>query len=670
MKYALFSVKNHILRSLKLAVILVLFIPFFQSCALSSLLECGSLDCKTDDLRALILYDLLTFKSSCNKHAEKSSGKYDDATYYSDFTGRIDDSEWDEAAIRRILHTFAYGGPASKKQIATWAKMDPSDAIIEILTFNPTNEKLSPGINSSYSVVKGENASLTCMSQYLSSGDSPLPRDYRESMDMDSYDSPGNVWAFGVMTRKLNPVRFKVGMWETNYHLSASLNLVNNKPIYTYYDDITNDLAADLDYEKVLADAALSAAIAIQYNHRENVWQDSQFLGNEDFAREFHQLFFGILGTGGTSGDITQNNQAFWEHENVTVPNTAKALTDMTVEEDDNGDFSDEVIFGTDYHYPSSLTILGETIDGNTAREKIVNAAEVAIQHTESLNNLPIIIIRGLADDNLEEVDDTDVVSKKKTIRNIWSETKPKNLLVFLRRYALSTAFHNSSRFKYRTSIDRNATLANLSSLNNDEASEFYYDPFTQIDNENVTLFRPMHDVFGSQTGLEAASTPDIFNRQYTASTDDYWLYGAGVIREGNTPVHEKPYRYLIPKTDDGTYRVKETAEFLWNYYIGDNLKNMGNLERAHLYAILGSGTDLSYFLADDKTDPTINSIEYSWSDIKSDYNLQTKINDAAIGTLRLESSDEDARQEDLDRVGLAISFIIATPYMHVQEGQ
>ena len=51
---------------------------------------------------------------------------------------------WNQAAVRKVLHTFAYGGYASDEQVAIWARMKPQAAIREILTFDEFNPKLSP----------------------------------------------------------------------------------------------------------------------------------------------------------------------------------------------------------------------------------------------------------------------------------------------------------------------------------------------------------------------------------------------------------------------------------------------------------------------------------------------------------------------------------------------
>ena len=57
-----------------------------------------------------------------------------------------------------------------------------------------------------------------------------------------------------------------------------------------------SSLASNSAYSTVIAQGAKNAAIAFQYGHNYNVYSGGTFIGNEDFAREYHQLFFGILG--------------------------------------------------------------------------------------------------------------------------------------------------------------------------------------------------------------------------------------------------------------------------------------------------------------------------------------------------------------------------------------
>ena len=44
----------------------------------------------------------------------------------------VSDTVWDSAAVRRVLHTFAFGGQTTDYQISVWAAMRPEQAIKQI----------------------------------------------------------------------------------------------------------------------------------------------------------------------------------------------------------------------------------------------------------------------------------------------------------------------------------------------------------------------------------------------------------------------------------------------------------------------------------------------------------------------------------------------------------
>ncbi len=657
-----------------LLTILVLW--FFSNCALSNFLECGALDCRKNN--NFLAFLGLIASSQCELPASSSGGGLqDDPTQYASFTNRILDSEWNANYIRKILHTFAWGGPVSEEQIQAWAKDTPQNAIVQILSFDPVNPRMNMPYYGSIAA-SPSSASLYCLSNELSSGASLLPANSRGTYSLNFSSAANNIFPVVAQMKGLNPVRNCIGFIETNYHMSTNSRLVGPRPQYRLFDETMNLLASGTTYDQVLANGAVSAAIAIQYNHRKNRFDDAQFSGNEDFAREFHQLFFGVLGTGSTSGDINQTTQAFKDHETITVPETAKALTDIRIGAYTSSETNIDIpTYGTDFHIPRDITIYGQTVSGANAKEKIANSAKRAIANAESLNNLPLKLVRFIADDNLDESDinaasptaaQLAVQSKANQIRQIWSQLPEKNLLIFLRRYALSTAFYNQNRIKYRTSANRIFTIANLVTLSNSEISAGYHSTFTPLANEDFTTFSPSHDVFGGQTGIEARDTPDVFLNAYNTSTRTPDKWGLGIARSGSAIVYRKGFNLVIPKASDGTWRVKNVAEFLWNRFIGDGLANFGNLERAHVYALLGSGTDLSYFLASDKKDQTINTVSYSETDIATLVNA-TKISDAAESVMQLDDGGTRG-DEDRTRIGLAIDFIVATPYMFAVEGK
>lgn len=659
---------------------LCLLFLFTTNCLVSRYLDCPNGKCESDINPTLGLLGLSS-SVSCDLPAESGlGGMQDDPALYTSFSNRIADSEWNETAIRRILHTFAWGGPASDSQIAEWVKLGSDKAIVQILSADPINPRLNQPVLGS-AISRSQQASVFCLTRSLSSGTTPFLGQATSGIGIDSSDSNAISFPLIAQMKGLNPVRNYLGYIETNYHMATNSELVGPRPQLRLFDETMNSIARGESYQNILANSALSPAIAIQYNHRRNRFTDAQFLGNEDFAREYHQLFFGILGTGGNAGDITQSNTAFQTHERQTVPETAKALTDLRVGEfNSTGTNIDSISYGRDFHLDRPVILYGQSVGGSTAREKIQNAAQLSINQTESLNNLPLRLIRALADDNLDEDrisgnnPDASIQNKATQIREIWAGTNPKNLLIFLRRYALSTAFHNASRIKYRTSADRLFTISNLVTLENGELSFGLHGTRNLLNLEDVQIFSPAHDVFGGQTGVEAKDTADVFRQAFNTSSETPDQWGIGFRDDRGTTVYRKRYDLIIPKGVDGRWRVKETAEWLWNRFIGDGLKNLGNLERAHLYALLGSGTDLNYFLARDKRDSSINTISYGWgdggsNDIALNTDLQTRISDAAVATLTLDDFG-DRGNEARRRVGLAINFIVSTPYMFALEGK
>ena len=72
--------------------------------------------------------------------------------------------------------------------------------------------------------------------------------------------------------------------------------MVMPKQLVGYYDSIMKALEEDKPYQDVMTVAATSSAIATQYGHVKNRFRNGECFCNEDFAREYYQLFFGVLG--------------------------------------------------------------------------------------------------------------------------------------------------------------------------------------------------------------------------------------------------------------------------------------------------------------------------------------------------------------------------------------
>jgi len=570
----------------------------------------------------------------------------------------VSDDEWDTAAVSRVLDTFAFGGQATDAQIKTWADMPPKSAIVQMLTFDANNPLLSP--------VSTQKLPSTLSLEKLSafwasnSADNIVDNDYRKYYKPDSWSSNKMSWARASMTRGLNPFLNRVGLWETNYHMSANRDSgVYPLPMFHHYDNIMEALASNATYDSVLATGAKNAAIAWQYGHYRNVYDNGIFRGNEDFAREYHQLFFGVLG---------EYDHDY--HETIAIPNTARALTDMELHYTAKGRPDTEITFGTDHHYVADLDILKHTISGANAKEKIEAIAKVDIEALESLKNLPIMIISHFADDNMND-------ATLKRVRDSWKSMSQKRLLPFLWAYAVSTDFHSSTRYKFETSIDRITKVFNKMITDDSDMITNRYDPTSLMYREGVTVFAPIHDVFGHQTSIEASDNANIFKVNYNRSarfTSTYTSYYKRKKDSSGNPIKgsdgeydaswEKDWAKAIPSSSTDNYKVDEVAKWLWKRFIGDGLKNYGSLERAHIVALL-NGKDLSLFIDQDKP-----LTVYSVDDIENDATVKMLIHDGSVAKMKLDSSDRRERRYANRRVGLAIAFIVATPYIYAQEGK
>lgn len=511
--------------------------------------------------------------------------------------------EWSERAVRKVLNVFAFGGHARTEQILLWAEMDPEQAIQEMLNFQQHNLLLSPlAEGERYTETATQHGTLEEYAAFLSSPDSDIAIPVTGTVGDNDFNirrrgfaTDGNSFddAFGRMitVRGLNPFRQRIGFWETNYHLAVNRDVgVSGPQVARYYDVIMQAHEEGLPYEQVMGEAAKSAAIAQQYGHRRNQWIESrqECRCNDDFAREIHQLFYGIFGEDDPN------------HEDGTIRETAKMLTDMPILDDDSSDDGLVVNFGTSLHHIPDLTILGQTVSGANASEKIDNLMRISIEHPESLKNLPVMIISVLADDNMNE-------SKARELRESWASMgNNKNLLRFLQAYAISDLFHSSSQFKYFTTHERALYMANKNNIDNLEAwfgggshngGRAGRSVGGTISDENAgDFFRPLANVFGGQTSIEASDSALVFELNYNTLTDDEQemrdIVGCdGCDGTGEEP-WEKKWHTVLPQREDGEFYVSDVAEWLWNHAVG-NFDNYTELERAQLYTWLAAARSL-----------------------------------------------------------------------------
>ncbi len=564
---------------------------------------------------------------------------------------RLDNAGWDETAVRKVLHAFAYGGQATPWQIQAWANSAPETAIAQMLTFEPNNPLLSPPVPGDSADLTKKGGTLRELGAFWSSdsADNDVTVGHRIRYNV----APGaqairndRLWERAVLSHGVNPFRQKVGLWESNYHMAVNLQTaVTDWQILRYYDDIMTSLNDPArGYEDTLTTAALSAAVALQYGHNKNVYRNGECACNEDFAREYHQLFFGILG---------EDDPDY--HEAITIKNTARALTDMQVDYlADIGERADYIDFGEARHWPGALDILHVTNIGSRADERIAALSRVAIAHPESRKYLPVKIIRGLADDNPSSADIAE-------IRAAWDAMPQKNLLHFLRGYAISRQFHDASRVKYRSSFDRNLMLFTQTVLNNAELN-FYDGSVRAYLSENVKLFQPKHNVFGGQTGVEASTSSDIFRLNYNRATQKAWSLARYRQKDSTW---RKDWASVIPRGLTNDYQVDKVGEFLWRRYVGDGLKHYGVLERTYVNAFLATSDDWAATVDPEDLDRVFTSAE-----LTGDPALAALREAQASARVQLDDSNASRRDSANWRIGLAINFISATPYVFAQEGR
>ena len=616
----------------------------------------------------------------------------------------VSNAKWNQQAVRRVLNVFAFGGHAADSQISIWANMSPHLAIKQMLTFAEHNSRLSPlPAGEIYTTPAYNHGKIWNFSESFiasNSANHPLPHDNGDDLSRSQYSLSqwnfAGLWSIMVTTRGLNPFRQRIGFWETNYHMAVNLDTeVNHHQLAKYYDDILEALEAGKPYQDVIAIAASSAAVATQYGHRFNEWNrgTNECDCNENFAREIHQLFFGILGDADPLG--VDN------HENMTIKNTAKALTDMRVDWNDQIQrLPENVTFGTAKHYPGNktLNILNREISGNNAKQRISRIAQVAINHPESLDNLPIKIISGLADDNLSQ-------QKIQLLRRAWKRMNEKNLLQFIQAYAVSTLFHDPNRVKYWTSAERQLMMANKLVLNNTEGIGvmYLYNPVNTWDrgmeSEQFLLFRPAHNVFGGQTAQEASDAAAVFENNYNRYILDSWRVERFTAID-IFPNWEKNWASVLPASANNKYRVGDAAQWLWRHFINDGFRNFGPLEKAHIYTLLATPRDFPFLMclrtrrleagltANSLTDleadysnlcgewnntfsqQDIDLLQgaYSSSDASSSY-VTNWVNQMANREIKLKNNNFEERRIASQRIGAAINFILSTPYVFAEQG-
>jgi uncharacterized protein (DUF1800 family) len=597
--------------------------------------------------------------------------------------GKYADVAWSEAHVRRVLRAFAYGGLADDAQVKAWARMRPEKATRQMLSFDVNNERLSPSRDASAT----HCGSLEALQNFWASDDPDNPMRYSErrwfqeltGSDRMSEAALQKTWTRAVSTRGCNPFLHKMGLYLTNYH--ASISIRNTRPalMRAYYDDYIASLSSGDNFVRVLTRGAQHAAVARAYRHQYNRYYNGRatFDGNEDFAREYLQLFFGIAGT-------TEDPEYY---ETVAIKNNALVLTGMDLDRMpeaygsirpadwwmapirffDHSDDSNRNVRNKTMHYRSDLgedsciEVLHENICGKNARQKLNRLGPVAARHPESLDYVPVSIVQFFADDQLTP-------KKTRFIRQLWRDANF-DLLAFIRTYAISPAFHSPSTVKYFTSFERNLLTQNASVLDNQEqfAKPSFYTPHDRMKAQGVEIFEPVRNVFGHQTGLDAVSDPYIFKNAFVQNTDNGRYHHVTSLNytmeaDGESQSFRKDWSRVIEPNRQGQFLVPEVAEYLWQRFIGDDGKNFDTIAKAQVYALLVTGQDFGYVVDPDNPDP---EVFYGTADIQG-------------GHARAAAVFQDLAGQELSftinsthrNIGMAVNFITMLPYAFAMEGR
>jgi hypothetical protein len=584
--------------------------------------------------------------------------------------------------VRRVLQSFAFGGQAGDSQIAQWAAMDPALAVTELLNFNPVNAKLSPAPAADRS---GRLCtSLTDLQAFWSSDDPKNPvrvfdRPYYSLLyENETQLSPVGlflVWARAMHTRGCNPFLHKMAFYLTNYHASIHIQNAGVALIRDYYDDTVAALVAGYDFVDLMYHAASNGAVAFAYGHWLNYVhpETGQFFGNDDFAREYFQLLFGIQGT-------TEEEDY---HENVSIENNARLLTGMFLDMEANRfesesyidwfvspivftDHTDSVgrdIYNRTAHFDfrkrasSCLEILHEPICGATADRKLRALGPVAGAHPESMAATPLKFVRFFADTVITP-------DEAEALRIAWADAEY-DLLLFIQAYAVSTIFHSPDTFKYWSAFERNLNVYNANILDNEEsfARPFFTGPIIRMIEQGALSFAPIRDVFGGQTGNDAANDRYVFKNAWGANVENPDVLGASqeyylLEQEGTPQLWRKEWGSVIPANAQGEHVVSEVAEWLWNRFIADGGENFDPIARAQIHSLLATGFDFAAVVDRNALDATFTSADILEGPARA-------VNEE-LARVRMNFADPAEQQ----RVGMAVNFISMMPYAFASGGR
>ncbi len=589
--------------------------------------------------------------------------------------------QWNQAAVRHVLQAFAFGGHASSQQIATWVGMNPHAAITEMLNFELVNPQLSaPG---PADVSSGKCHSMTELQTFWGSDDPANPlrmadRQFHRLLSDNMLLRQAGLyftWARAMQTHGCNLFLHKMAFYLTNYHASIHIDNAGVALIRDYYDDTVRALSEGEDFVGLMFHAASNGALAVAYGHASNYVHPftGAFSGNDDFAREYFQLLFGIEGT-------SEDPQY---HESVSIENNAKLLTGMAPDFLANRfgsiarfdwftsdlDFTDHVdstgrqVRNRTAHFDfrlgaaSCLEILHQQVCGANAEQKLRSLGSVAASHPESMASVPLKLVRFFADTVITP-------EEQAALQLAWADANF-DLLKFVRAYAISTQFHDPSTWKYWSAFERNLIVHNATILDNQEsfARPEFYGSLVRMFEQGVLPFAPIRDVFGGQTGNDAANDRFVFKNAWSANVENPEVLSSVIQfqgREGGgvSVRWQKNWSSEIPGNAQGEYLVQYVAEWLWSRFIADGGVQFDNLARAQVYSLLATGFDFVAVLGADGPATVLNSADLQPGTTANLYMRALAEHKMNLAELRQQHN-----------IGMAINFISMLPYAFATGG-
>jgi hypothetical protein len=215
---------------------------------------------------------------------------------------------------------------------------------------------------------------------------------------------------------------------------------------------------------------------------------------------------------------------------------------------------------------------------------------------------------------------------------------------------------HSDEHIKYLSTHERALYLANKNNIDNIEA---YFGGANYsgragrsvggvVSQDNAgDFFKPLHNVFGGQTGPEAADSGLVFNNNFDRQTESESSNAREIVVCDTCDLGgpwEKSWPNVLPQASDGKYYVKDIAPWLWNHAVG-NMDNYTDLERAHLYSILGAAR---IQVGDNDDGDRSHDFNFVLCVI-ADYQFQEGATDAPIIDI-LSNDDDDSSWDDYCR--------------------